>query len=206
MLPRPSSTPSTELTPLPRGRKRRSRRPEGAAPATGGGAGATGPPRASASAAGGTRPPGPTAGDPPLSRTEARNAAVRAELVPLREGERPTAVTVGAIVALVLGLTTVVLYAAGTSLRGGGTPAVVQVVFQSGIMLVMAYGMWRARYWAVLGMEALLGLVIVVFSLSSMFAENLQALLVAAAIVLPAGALFWHLVKAMARIQMPRRP
>lgn len=204
MLPRPSSTPSTELTPLPRGRKRRPRRPEGAAPATGGGAGATAPPRASA--AGGTGTPGPTAGDPPLSRTEARNAAVRAQLVPLREGERPTAVTVGAIVALVLGLTTVVLYAAGTSLRGGGTPAVVQVVFQSGIMLVMAYGMWRARYWAVLGMEALLGLVIVVFSLLAMLAENLQALLVAAALVLPAGTLFWHLVKAMARIQMPRRP
>jgi len=115
-------------------------------------------------------------------------------------------VTVGAIVALILGLTTLVLYAAGTGLRGGGTPARVQVAFQSGIMLVMAYGMWRARYWAVLGMEALLGLVIVVFSLSAMFAENLRAVLVAAAIVLPTGTLFWYLVKGMARIQMPRRP
>lgn len=155
-------------------------------------------------APGAPRPPDPTADGPALSRTEARNAAVRAELVPLKEGERPTAVTVGAIVALVLGLITVILYAAGTSLRGGGAPAVVQVVFQSGIMLVMAYGMWRARYWAVLGMEALLGLVIVVFSLSAML--NLRALLVAAAIVVPAGTLFWYLVKAMARIQMPRRP
>ena len=151
-------------------------------------------------------PPEAPASDPPLSRGEARNAAARAELVPLREGERPTAVTVGAIVALILGLSTLVLYAAGTGLRGGGTPARVQVAFQSGIMLVMAYGMWRARYWAVLGMEALLGLVIVVFSLSAMFAENLRAVLVAAAIVLPTGTLFWYLVKGMARIQMPRRP
>ncbi len=141
----------------------------------------------------------------PASRSERRDAEARAALVPLREGERPRAVTVGALVALVLGLTSLIFYAIGTDLNGGGRPPAASIAGQSGMMLLMAYGMWRARYWAVLGMEALLGLVIVVFAISAMFAENALALLVAAAVVLPAGALFWFLVKAMARIQMPRR-
>ncbi len=34
----------------------------------------------------------------------------------------------------------------------------------------------------------------------------LAALLLVAAIVLPAATLFWFLIKAMARIQMPERP
>jgi hypothetical protein len=143
--------------------------------------------------------------DEPPSRSERRDAEARAALEPLREGERPTAVTVGAVVALVLGLTSVIFYAIGTDLNGGGRPPAASIVGQAGLMLFMAYGMWRARYWAVLGMEALLGLVIVIFGVSAMFAENALALLVAAAVVVPAGALFWFLVKAMARIQMPRR-
>ena len=32
-------------------------------------------------------------------------------------------------------------------------------------MLTAAWGMWRVRYWAVLGMQALLGLLIVILSL-----------------------------------------
>ena len=38
----------------------------------------------------------------PRPTSEERNAAVRAELEPLAEGERPTAVTVAAIVAFLL--------------------------------------------------------------------------------------------------------
>jgi len=65
--------------------------------------------------------------------------------------------------------------------------------------------MWRARYWAVLGMQALLGLLIVIVAISSLTVSNLLGALVVVAIIVPAGTLFWFLVKAMARIQMPER-
>jgi hypothetical protein len=73
------------------------------------------------------------------------------------------------------------------------------------LMLAAAWGMWRVRYWAVLGMQALLGLVILVFSLFAMTAASIWALLLALAIIGSAGTLFWFMVKAMARIQMPTR-
>jgi hypothetical protein len=73
-------------------------------------------------------------------------------------------------------------------------------------MAVCGYGMWRAKYWAVLGMEALLGLVIIIFALLLATAENLQAVLVSVAVIGLSGWLFWKLVRAMARIQMPKRP
>ena len=46
---------------------------------------------------------------PRVSRSEARNAEVRAQLEPLEQGERPTAVTVGAAIATVLAVGNVVL-------------------------------------------------------------------------------------------------
>lgn len=138
------------------------------------------------------------------SRTEAKNAAARAALEPLADGERPRAVTVGAIVALLLGLVNLGFYLAGGEI-GGERPALAGVLSYTGLMFAAAYGQWRARYWAVLGMEALLGIVIVIFALLGVFAENLLAVVVTLAVVVPAGALFWFLIKAMARIQMPVR-
>ena len=128
---------------------------------------------------------------------------MRAELEPLDAGERPTAVTVGAVIATVLAVGNIVLYIAGVKVSGQ-KPTVQGIAGPTLIMTVCAYGMWRAKYWAVLGMEALLGLVIVIFGLLLTTAENLQA--VAVAVVAAAGALFWFLIKAMARIQMPERP
>jgi hypothetical protein len=55
-------------------------------------------------------------------------------------------------------------------------------------------------------MEALLGLVIVIFGLLLATAENLRAVLVSVAVIGVSGWLFWKLVKSMARIQMPKRP
>jgi hypothetical protein len=43
------------------------------------------------------------------------------------------------------------------------------------------------------------------FGLALPFAGNLRAVLVSVAVLLPAGTLFWYLIKAMARIQMPER-
>ena len=55
------------------------------------------------------------------------------------------------------------LYLAGVKV-GGQKPAFSGIVGPTVIMGACAYGMWRAKYWAVLGMEALLGILIVVFA------------------------------------------
>ena len=75
------------------------------------------------------------------------------------------------------------------------------------ILLLIAWGMWKAKYWAVLGMQTLLGLTIVGTSLAAFIqAQTLRAIVVSILIVVPATTLFWFLVKAMARIQMPPSP
>src|SRR5947199_7730485 len=91
----------------------------------------------------------------PPSRSEARNAAAREALVPLHEGERPTAVTVGAVVAAALGVANVVVWLAGAKI-GHRRPAAPGVLSYSILMGIAAWGMWKSKYWAVLGMEAIL--------------------------------------------------
>ena len=140
----------------------------------------------------------------PPSRTEQKNAEARAALVPLEPGKRPTAVTAGAIVAAALGLVNLGLYVAGFEIDGE-RPQIVGVLAFSALMLTAAWGMWNVRYWAVLGMQALLGLLIVVLSLVLVTAQNVWGVLLLLAIIIPAGTLFWLMVKAMARIQMPTR-
>jgi hypothetical protein len=66
--------------------------------------------------------------------------------------------------------------------------------------------MWRAKYWAVLGFEVLLGITAVYGFLSLMVASNLWAAALATAVLAGSGFLFYKLIRAMARIQMPRRP
>jgi hypothetical protein len=67
--------------------------------------------------------------------------------------------------------------------------------------------MWQCRYWAVLGFEALLGVAIVYAVLALLVAANLAAVVRCLAIIAIAGPLFWFLIRAMARIQLPsRRP
>jgi hypothetical protein len=139
------------------------------------------------------------------SRSEQRNAEAREKLEPLEEGERPLAVTIGGVVTLVLGLTNIVLYIAGVKV-GGEKPQVSGIAGPTLIMFVASYGMFRRKYWAVLGVEALLGIIIVFFALLAMRAENVKSAAIALAVIVPSGVLFWFLIKAMARIQMPQRP
>ena len=148
----------------------------------------------------------PAARPPRASRSEAKNAAVRAQLEPLGPGERPLAVTIGAIVALVVGAVNLTYYISGAEI-GGKRPALLGMLAFTALMLAMAYGLWKARYWAVLGLEALLGVLIVILSLYGLLlAENVGSALLVLAVIIPAGALFWFNVRAMARIQMPERP
>lgn len=139
----------------------------------------------------------------PPSRSEQRNDAIRAQMRPLAQGERPGAVTVSAIVAVVLAALVVIGYAAGARVGGEGSLAGALVL--AAILLAAAWGMWNVRYWAVLGFEALLAFHVIVAALSLMVASNAWAVLVCVAIIGLGGWLFWKLIRAMARIQMPER-
>jgi hypothetical protein len=145
-----------------------------------------------------------TSAPAPPSRSERKDAEARAKLVPLRAGERPTAVTVAAVVASLLVIVNVALAIGGYEIQGK-KPALAGVIVFTVLLGAMAWGLWRARYWAVLGMEALLAITMMLFGLALPLAGNLRAVLVSVAVLLPAGALFWFLIKAMARIQMPER-
>ena len=139
------------------------------------------------------------------ARAEQRNQEAREALEPLAEGERPRVVTIGAIVAALISISVVVSYAAGAEVNGE-QPRLPQVVAPAVIMGVMAWGMWHARYWAVLGFQLML--VIVLFS--AFFglvvgASSIVQILGTLALLLAAGTFFYFMVKAMARIQMPTR-
>jgi hypothetical protein len=141
----------------------------------------------------------------PRPTSEERNAVVRAELEPLAPGERPTAVTVAAIVAFLLAVANLVAYAAGMKVNGE-RPAIGGIVVYEALLLAAAYGMWRARYWAVLGFEFMLGFFIVILGLLLVRASNMLGVVVVVGLGVPAAWLFWKLIRSMARIQMPERP
>ena len=139
------------------------------------------------------------------TRGRERDERIRAALPPLAPGKRPRAVTVAAVVAVLLGAANLVLMAAGFKLHGK-TPAIGGVVVFTALMGAAAVGMWRARYWAVLGFEALLGVTILVAAISLTTASNWAAVVLCVGIIAPSGWLFWKLIRAMARLQMPDRP
>jgi hypothetical protein len=153
----------------------------------------------------------PAAADAPprgYARSRARDDAARAALKPLAPGERPTAVTVGAIAAAALAVANLVALVLGydpaeDSISGSQATGSILVAALLGLV---AYGMWRARYWAVLGMQTLLALTMVGCALALLRVGNLWALLLVLILLAASGTLFWFLVKAMARIQMPERP
>jgi hypothetical protein len=149
------------------------------------------------------------------ARTEAKNEAAREALEPLAEGERPTVVTVGAVISGLIALSVVIGWAAGVEVtkfssdgieQGEGHAPVLQVIASAGLMGTMAYGMWRARYWAVLGFQAVLVLTLVAASLGLVQATRWTQAIGTTVLIVGAGTLFYFMVKAMARIQMPERP
>jgi hypothetical protein len=139
------------------------------------------------------------------ARGEERNQEAREALEPLAEGDRPTVVTVGAIVTALITISIIVGWLAGTEVDGE-KPRFVQALAPALLMGVMAWGMWRARYWAVLGFQ----LILVFLIFSAVYGLALQAatipqILATLALLIISGTFFWRLVKAMARIQMPTR-
>jgi hypothetical protein len=149
------------------------------------------------------------------AKTEAKNEAVRAELDPLEEGQRPTVVTVGAVISGLIAISAIVGWALGVQVTRIGSDGIEQgehnapilsVIVAAGLMGTMAYGMWRARYWAVLGFQALLVIVLIAGSLGLLQATTLTEALGTTLLIAASGALFYFMIKAMARIQMPQRP
>src|SRR3954447_6306017 len=142
---------------------------------------------------------------PGYERGRARDEAVRAALAPLAPGERPAVVTVASVVAVVIAATVIIGAATNHDLAKKGG-AVGGAALIAGLLVLAAYGMWRARYWAVLGFEAFLGFQILVTSLALTVASNWWAALLCVAVISLSGVLFWKLIRAMARLQMPERP
>jgi hypothetical protein len=142
---------------------------------------------------------------PKKLRGEAANEAVRAGLRPLGPDERPPALLVAVALTGLVGLANVVLFLAGVKV-GGRAPSASGVVGFAGLMFLMSWGMWGKRYWAILGFQALLALIVVVFALFLPTASNLQAVLVCGVIVGLGGWLFWKLVRVLSRVQIPQRP
>ncbi len=142
------------------------------------------------------------------SSSEAKDAAAREALEPLREGERPAAVTVGATLATVIAAVFWVsaAIAIATDIEVEGTaPQPFPLILFAVVLTVMAYGVWRARYWAVLGFQALLALVLLSAGLGLVQVTTVLQAVGTLAVLAGGGALFYFMVRAMARIQMPDR-
>jgi hypothetical protein len=141
-------------------------------------------------------------------RSEERNTEARARLEPLAAGERPAAVTVGAVVSALLAIVftvSAVLAAAGVEV-GGRDPEPVPIAFFAAVLWLMAWGMYRARYWAVLGFQMILVLTMLASALGLVQVATVLQALGTTVLLLGSGLLFYFLIRAMARIQMPEPP
>jgi hypothetical protein len=180
-----------------RKRKRRSAQRHGEPPD----AAAAQPASSATAGGGGTDPTSP-------SRSELKDRAARGALEPLREGERPGAVTVGAVVstliAVVFWVSAAVALVADVEVSGS-EPKPAPLVLFALVLTLMAYGMWRARYWAVLGFQALLALIMLSAGVGLVQVTTVLQAIGTLLILAGAGALFYFMVKALARIQMPQR-
>lgn len=150
--------------------------------------------------------------DSPMQRgyakAEERNREARDELVPLYEGERPTVVTIGAVfsglVAAIFWVSTVVAMFSDSEVNGH-EPHPLQLALVAVIVTTMAVGMWRSRYWAVLGFQMVLVLFLLAGVAGLIGATTVAQVVGTVLLVLVCLAFFLFMVKAMARIQMPGR-
>jgi hypothetical protein len=142
-------------------------------------------------------------------RSEQRNAEARAGLEPLAEGERPRAVTAAAVVSALLALIftgSAFVAAVGSVEISGEEPSPLPLAVFAAVLWLMAWGLWKARYWAVLGFQMLLVLFMLSSALGLVQVSTILQAVGTVALLLGSGLLFYFLIRAMARIQMPERP
>ena len=155
-------------------------------------------------------PEAPEAAPDPLrdryARGRARDEAIRMNLEPLAPGERPGAVTIAAIVAFGFAIANVVATLTVDDLSStGGNPTAVAIV-TTALLALAGAGMLARQYWAVLGFQCILGLQIVGLSLALSRVQKWWIGLGVVVFIGLLGWLFWKLIRAMARLQMPDRP
>ena len=142
------------------------------------------------------------------AKAEERNREAREALVPLYEGERPTVVTIGAVfsglVAAIFWVSTVIAIFSDAEVNGN-EPHPLQLALVAAIVTAMAVGMWRSRYWAVLGFQMVLVLFLLAGVAGLVGATTVAQVVGTVLLVLICLAFFLFMVKAMARIQMPGR-
>ena len=136
------------------------------------------------------------------ARSKERNAAVRAGIQPLAPGERPRPLKVAVALAVFVAVANVALWAADEGVSGEEAGPVGVLAFAA-IMLAAAGGMWAGKAWALLGFQALLAITIVFSFLALTVASNLLAVALSLVVVGGGGWLFWKLIRALARLQMP---
>jgi hypothetical protein len=126
--------------------------------------------------------------------------AARALREALDEEQWPRALVAAIAVAVALAIAVLVGAASVHELsrRGGSLPG---AAFLAAVLLTLAGGMYRRRYWAVLSFEGLLTFQIVVTSLALAVASTLRAAAVCVVGIGFGGWLFWKLVKVMGRLQ-----
>jgi hypothetical protein len=139
------------------------------------------------------------------ARYEDRNRAAREALEPLREDERPPVVTAAAVISMTIAVLSLAGFALWGVLRDDPRPNAIGTISFVVLLGAMAYGLWRARYWAVLGFQAALVLVILMATLGMAGALTVGLLVGNLVIIAIAGTLFYFMIKALARIQMPER-
>lgn len=134
----------------------------------------------------------------------ARADEARAALQPLAAHERPRPLLVAIAVCALLAIAVLIgaLTVHDLSSKGGSLPG---AVFLAAILALLAQGMYRRRYFAVLGFEALLAFQILVTSLALVVASTLLAAAVCLVGIGLGGWLFWKLVRVMGRIQAGER-
>lgn len=160
---------------------------------------------ASAAAAGVEPEPSPSTMERGYAKAEERNRQAREALEPLGEDERPLVVTIGAAISAIVSVSILIGYASGAEV-GGDRPELLQVLAPALLTAIMAWGMWRARYWAVLGFQTIL-LFLIAAAAFALALRSLSVVQIVANLLLlaVAGTFFALMVKAMARIQMPHR-
>ena len=144
-------------------------------------------------------------GRPPRVPGHERDRIAREALAPLAPGEHPRALLVAIAVSLLLAAGVVAGAASvhDLSRHGGSLPGAATIAV---VLVLLAQGMYRHRYWAVLSFEALLAFQIIVTALALVVASTITAAAVCVVGIGLGGWLFWKLVRVMGRIQAGEPP